>query len=108
MHWLKQTLDAEWYWYRYEYQARDAHGCAKLKNDPGVCDLVAKAALGWLEEKCAEEAIANNVEAAPNQHIINYGNEAKREAIRYVDWLVTTMNEAKPGACQIHTHAHKI
>ena len=38
-HWLYDTFDAEWHWYRYEYQARGsthAHGCAKLKNDPGI------------------------------------------------------------------------
>ena len=35
---------------RYEWQARGsihAHGCAKLKNDPGLCDLVKRAAHGW-------------------------------------------------------------
>ena len=46
-HWLYNTLDAEWRWCRYEYQSRGstrAHGCAKLRNDPGVCTLVEKAA----------------------------------------------------------------
>ena len=36
-HWLYNTLDADWHWCCYEYQARGsthAHGCAKLKNDP--------------------------------------------------------------------------
>ena len=50
-HWLYKTLDTEWHWCRYEYQARGsthAHGCAKLKNDPGLCTLVEKAAVGWL------------------------------------------------------------
>ena len=49
-HWLVGTLDAEWNWYRYEWQARGsihAHGCAKLKNDLGFCDLAKKAAAGW-------------------------------------------------------------
>ena len=56
LHVLK-TLDAEWYWFRYEYQARastHAHGCAKLKNDPGLYELVKIAALGWMEEKANE------------------------------------------------------
>lgn len=38
-HWLTAILDAEWYWYRFEYQARGsihAHGCAELKNDPDM------------------------------------------------------------------------
>jgi len=39
-HWLYNSLDAEWHWYRFEYQARGnihCHGVAKLKNDPGLC-----------------------------------------------------------------------
>ena len=46
-HWLYRTLDADWHWYRLEYQARGsihAHGYAKLKNDIGICTLVQKAA----------------------------------------------------------------
>ena len=34
-HWLYESLDAEWHWYRLEYQARGsthAHGCVKLKK----------------------------------------------------------------------------
>ena len=46
-HFIKQyglynSLDAEWHWYRFEYQARGSihcHGVAKLKNDPGLCKL---------------------------------------------------------------------
>lgn len=37
--WLHEPLRAEWHWYHFEYQARGsthAHGCAKLKNDPGI------------------------------------------------------------------------
>ena len=76
--WLHKTLDAEWYWYRYEYQARGsthAHGCAKLKNDPGLCELVKIAALGWMEEKVNE----TNSDPHHNQHIILYGQQAKKE-----------------------------
>ena len=49
-HWLYDALGAEWHWYRIEYQARGsthAHGCAKLHNDPGICQLVEKAAAAW-------------------------------------------------------------
>ncbi len=38
-HWLNGVMDAEWFWYRFQYQARGsihAHGCAKLKNDPDI------------------------------------------------------------------------
>ena len=95
-YWLHKTLDAEWYWYRYEYQARGsthAHGCAKLKNDPGLCELVKIAALGWMEEKANE---SNKSEPCHNQHVILYGQHAKKKAITYVDWLVTTVNDSIP------------
>lgn len=45
--WSNNSLNAEEYWYRFEYQARGSihcHGVAKLKNGPGpilpVCGLV--------------------------------------------------------------------
>ena len=59
-HWLDESLDAEWYWYRYLYQVRGsihAHGCAKFKNDPGLCTLISSAALGWAEQ-VTKEALA--------------------------------------------------
>ena len=93
--WLHKTLDAEWYWFRYEYQARGsthAHGCAKLKNDPGLCELVKIAAIGWMEEK----ANTNNANPYHNQHIILYGQQAKEKAIAYADWFVTTVNDSIP------------
>lgn len=62
-HWLLQVLDVEWFWYRYEYQARGsthAHGCAKLKNDPGLCSLVKTAAAGWVAEQKQAECDPGN------------------------------------------------
>ena len=38
--WLYKALDAEWHWYRFEYQARGsthAHGCAKQINYVPLC-----------------------------------------------------------------------
>ena len=40
---FKGTLDYEWIWHRYEWQSRTtihAHGVVRLKNDPGLTDLV--------------------------------------------------------------------
>ena len=94
--WLHKTLDAEWYWYRYEYQARGsthAQSCAKLKNDLGLCELVKIAALGWMEERVNE---TNKTEPYHNQHIILHGQHAKKKAIAYADWLVTTVNDNIP------------
>ena len=96
-YWLHKTLNAEWYWFRYEYQARGsthAHGCVKLKNDPGLCELVKVAALGWMEEKANK---TNNMEPHHNQHVILCGQQAKQRAIAYADWLVTTINDSIPN-----------
>ncbi len=53
-HWLSGILDAEWHWYRFEYQARGSihcHGCAKLKNDPDIRELHNKACVAFLESE---------------------------------------------------------
>lgn len=92
--WLYDTLDTEWHWYRLEYQSRGsthAHGCAKLKNDTGICALVQKAAAAWLIIQDDE-----NMTDCDVQRIIDEGEEAKAIALEYIDWLVTTYNEAPP------------
>ena len=54
-YWLKDSLQASWHWYRYEYAVRrgsiHCHGVAKLKNDPGLCSLTEKALKGYLASK---------------------------------------------------------
>ena len=38
-HWLYGQMDAEWHWYRLEYQSRGsthAHSCAKLTSDSSL------------------------------------------------------------------------
>ena len=57
-HWLYETLGAKWHWFRYEYQGRGSmhcHGTAKLKNDPGLCQLTETALKGFLAQKFKEE-----------------------------------------------------
>ena len=96
--WLYQSLDAEWHWYRIEYQSRGsthAHGCAKLKNDPGLCNLVRKAALGW---EASQADGGNSIDPQQLQQVIQEGNEAKAAVLQYCDWLVTTDNNDIPGA----------
>ena len=98
-HWLRNGLNAEWYWYRYEYQARGsshAHGCAKLKDDPGITKLVSIAALGW-EEQLGKQALKDSTNAVPlNQHLILYGRHAEDSVTKYVNTLVTTVNNSIP------------
>ena len=89
-HWLYKTLDAEWHWYRFEYQARGsthAHGCAKLKNDPDICGLVKKAAAAWLLENSNDMPMEDDQDI---QQIIQEGKAAEKTALEYADWLVTT------------------
>ena len=93
--WLYDVLDANWHWYRLEYQSRGsthAHGCAKLKNDPGICTLVQKAATTWLVLQQEENMTDCNV-----QRILDKGEQAKATTLQYIDWLVTTYNEALPA-----------
>ena len=95
-HWLYKTLDAEWHWCRYEYQARrstHAHSCAKLKNNPGLTTLVEKAAVGWLASNMhqGETDVDDDVDQR-----VKEGELAKAGALEYVNWLVTTMNDSIP------------
>lgn len=66
-HWLYNSLDAEWHWYRFEYQARGSihrHGVAKLKNDPGLCQLsetALKVLKGYLAEVSLEKAEQSDI-----------------------------------------------
>ena len=65
-----------------------AHGCAKLKIDPGVCFLMQKAGLEWsVEQEITTQGIAPTQE---QQKIIKEGHESTAEIHFYSDWLVTT------------------
>ena len=60
-HGLNGVMDAEWFWYRFEYQARGsihAHGCAKLKNDPDIRLLRNHACLAFLENETSRHEIS--------------------------------------------------
>jgi len=100
--WLVEVMIAEWKWLRFEWQARGsihAHGCAKLSNDPGLCNLLKAAAQGWKLEQ-----ILRLQEQQPTYHQmandfppqIEAGHEAKVTVIAYADWLVSTINDALP------------
>jgi hypothetical protein len=86
--WLYDTLDAEWHWFRYEYQGRGnihCHGTAKLKNDPGLCQLTKIALKGFLAQKCKEETDVDDTSQL--DHDIETGNKAAQTVCQYVDWL---------------------
>ena len=95
--WLYEALGAEWHWYRFEYQARGSthvHDCTKLKNDPGICFLVQKAASAWLlEQELKQVGSAPSPEQA---QALQCGEEATALVLQYADWLVTTCNPRLP------------
>ena len=96
-HWLYNSPDAEWHWYRFEYQARGiihCHGVAKLKNDPGLCKRSEKAFTGYLAEKSLD---TESADLPPlNQKILD-GKKASKQVCQYVDCLLSTYNPDPPN-----------
>ena len=106
-HWLYDTLNAEWHWYRYEYQARGSihcHGTAKLKSDPGLCSLTEIALKGFISEKQSD--------SETDSEVIYEGRKAAKIICNYVDTLITTWNPYPPESelwkkPQVHPCARK-
>ena len=97
-HWLYNSLDAEWHWYRFEYQARGSihcHGVAKLKNDPGLCKLSEKGLKGYLVEKSLDHTESTDLPAL-NEKILD-GKKASEQVCQHVDWLLSTYNPDRPN-----------
>ena len=101
-HWLDGVMSAEWKWLRFEWQARGsihAHGCAKVSNDPDLCSLVKTAAQGWkLEQilRCREQHPSYHQMSNDFIPQIEAGHQAQETVKVYVNWLVTTINDALP------------
>ena len=96
-HWLYNSLNAKWHWYRFEYQARGSihcHGVAKLKNDPGVCELSEKTLKGYLAEKALKNTDPADLPEL-NQQILD-GKKSSDVVCKYVDWLLSTYNQDPP------------
>ena len=96
-HWLYETLDAKWHWFRYEYQGRGSihcHGTAKLSNDPGLCQLTEIALKGFLAQKQKDKGDTVNTEQLDQD--IQAGKDASVKVCQYVDWLLSTVNPNPP------------
>ena len=96
-HWLYDTLDAKWHWYRYEYQGRGSihcHGTAKLNNDPGLCQLTEKPLKGFLAQKFKDKNDCPDTTEVDQD--IEAGKKAAETACQYVDWLMSTVNPVPP------------
>ncbi len=84
-HWLNSVMDAEWFWYRFEYQARGsihAHGCAKLKNDPDIRLLRNHACLAFLENETSRHEMSPDDFECFCQGIINRGEDTEKLLIQ--------------------------
>ena len=84
-HWLNGVMDAKWFWYRFEYQARGsihAHGCAKLKNDPDIRLLRNHACLAFLENETSRHEMSPDDFEFFCQGIINRGEDAEKLLIQ--------------------------
>lgn len=95
--WLYNSLDAEWHWYRFKYQARESihcHGIAKLKNDPGLCKWSEKALKGYLAEMSVNNADPADLSEL-NQQICD-GTKGSEILCQYVNWLLSTYNPDPP------------
>ena len=111
-HWLLQVLDSQYYWYRIEYQARGsthAHGCARLKNDPGICSLVRLAAEGWLAEQELDAVEQTSTPCRQElQDNVNEGLRAKQTAIHSVHRLAGDHRQPQPsGPALLTRHSTK-
>ena len=97
-----KSLGATWHSYRYEFALQrgsiHCHGPAKLKNDPGLCELSQLALKGFL----AKESLHNDPIAHSEEEIlelkssIECGLKAEETICRYVDSLVTIMTPNHP------------
>ena len=103
-HWLYNTLGAEWHWYRFEYAvvhvAMHCHGLAKLKDDPGLCDLASKAvsvkqlSLKQLTKEkynSSRQSILNELDST----VINDGVSAEKIVFDCYHKLITCINPAE-------------
>ena len=84
-HWLTGVLDAEWYWYRFEYQARGsihAHGCAKLKNDPDMRLLRNCVCLAFQQNETTRHEMSPDDFEFFYQDLIQEGKDAEKLLIQ--------------------------
>ena len=101
--WLYKTLNAAWHWYRFEYAVQrgsiHVHGLAKLKDDPGLCELTKLALKGHLGTEAKQKLQLNELTAQQldeTENDIEEGYKAERIVCQYVDYLITTVNPCDP------------
>ena len=69
-----------------------------MKNEPGICKLVEKAAKGWaISNDITIKNIPQFQSETDKAQFLLETEEAKSVVLKYADWLVTTCNEAMPN-----------
>ena len=95
-YWLKKTLGATWYWFRYEYAVQcgsiHCHGVAKLQCDPNLCDLSQIALQGYLAAQSLAKDQLSHEMSLQKQQEVKEGCEAEKAICDYVDFLMSTQN----------------
>lgn len=74
------------------------HGVAKLKNDPGLCELTEVAMKGFLAAKLKQETkeTLSNQELQNIDNLITNGKDAEQLVCNYIDFLLSTWNPCSP------------
>ena len=95
-YWLKKTLGATWYWFRYEYSVQrgsiHCHGVAKLKSDPNLCNLSQIALQGYLAAQSLAKDQLSHEMLLQKQQEVKEGREAEKAICDYVDFVMSTQN----------------
>ena len=104
--WLYKSLQASWHWFRYEFAVQrgsiHCHGLAKLKDDPGLCELTKVALKGYLASKELEEKSKNSPSEISGEDMHRIQNEIREAEIAettictYADKLMSTVNPNIP------------
>ena len=96
--WLKETMGAQWYWYRFEFTQSagqiHVHGISKLKSDPGLQEHAQLCKLGyiWLKRRQLGRLTAD--EQTEADLAIAQMKISEAVITSYVDQLVCTVNPA--------------
>ena len=95
-YWLKKTLGATWYWFRYEYAVQrgsiHCHGVAKLKSNPNLCELSQIALQRYLAAQSLAKDQLSHEMSLQKQQEVREGHKAEKAICKYVDFLMSTQN----------------
>ena len=94
-------MKCEWHWYRFEFAIMrgsiHCHGLAKLKGDPGLCNLSQVALKGHLAQKKLDtnDFLLENYNTL--QRDVTEGCNAEDQICNYVDSIMTAENPSPPS-----------